>query len=125
MIYNEILRTISRQSYSLNGIYGQSIDRMIALPTLSYITTLRNKTPQMKDKKTKFNTLLKILNIDRTTRDILRHLFIDGQYIGILRDSTASNKNLDTGSMIVESLDRLEGLSLDDNFMIQPLDLDY
>lgn len=125
MIYNEILRTISRQSYALNGIYGQSVDRMIALPTLSYITTLRNKTPQMKDKKTKFNTLLKILNIDRTTRDILRHLFIDGQYIGILRDSTASNKKLDTGSMIVESLDRLEGLSLDDNFMIQPLDLDY
>ena len=27
--------------------------------------------------------------------------------------------------MTVESLDRLEGLSLDDNFMIQPLDLDY
>lgn len=125
MIYNEILRTISRQSYSLNGIYGQSIDRMIALPTLSYITTLRNKTPQMKDKKTKFNTILKILNIDRTTRDILRHLFIDGSYIGILRDSTASNKKLDTGSMVIESLDRLEGLSLDDNFMIQPLDLDY
>jgi len=125
MIYNEILRTISRQSYSLNGLYGQSIDRMIALPTLSYITTLRNKTPQMKDNKTKFNTLLKILNIDRTTRDILRHLFIDGSYIGILRDTTSSNKNLDTGSMTVESLDRLEGLSLDDNFMIQPLDLDY
>ena len=125
MIYNEILRTISRQSYSLNGLYGQSIDRMIALPTLSYITTLRNKTPQMKDNKTKFNTLLKILNIDRTTRDILRHLFIDGSYVGVLRDTTSSNKNLDTGSMTVESLDRLEGLSLDDNFMIQPLDLDY
>ena len=125
MIYNEILRTISRQSYSLNGIYGQSIDKMVALPTLSYITTLRNKTPQIKDKKNKFNTILKLLNIDRTTRDILRHLFIDGQYIGILRDSTASNKNLDTGSMVIESIDRLEGLSLDDNFMIQPLDLDY
>ena len=106
MIYNEILRTISRQSYALNGLYGQSIDRMIALPTLSYITTLRNKTPQMKNNKVKFNTLLKMLNIDRTTRDILRHLFVDGQYIGILRDSTASNKNLDTGSMIVESIDR-------------------
>ena len=125
MIYNEILRTISRQSYGLNGIYGQSIDKMVSLPTLSYITTLRNKTPEMKEKKNKFNTILKVLNIDRTTRDILRHLFIDGQYIGILRDSTASNKNLDTGSMVIESLDRLEGLSLDDNFMIQPLDLDY
>lgn len=125
MIYNEILRTISRQSYGMNGIYGQTIDRMIALPTLSYITTLRNKTQQMKDKKIKFNTLLKILNIDRTTRDILRHLFIDGTYIGVLRDTTASNKNVDTSMVTIEALDRLEGLSLNDNFMIQPLDLDY
>jgi len=125
MIYNEILRIISRQSYCLNGVYGQSIDKMVALPTLSYITTLRNNSKQMKNKKAKFNILLKMLNIDRTTRDILRHLFIDGSYVGILRDSSASNKNIDTGSMSVESIDRLEGLSLDNNFMIQPLDLDY
>jgi hypothetical protein len=125
MIYNEILREISRQSYSLNGIYGQTIDRMVSLPTLSYITTFRNKNQKLKDKKMQFNTLLKVLNIDRTTRDILRHLFIDGTYVGILRDTTASNKNIDTSMIVVEALDRLEGLSLDDNFMIQPLDLDY
>ena len=125
MIYNEILRTISRQSYSSNGIYGQTIDRIIALPTLSYITTLRSKLPKMKEKKDKFNTILKMLNIDRTTRDILRHLLIDGEYIGILRDTSASNKKIDTSMITIESIDRLEGLSLDDNFMIQPLDLDY
>ena len=125
MIYNEILRTISRQSYSSNGIYGQTIDRIIALPTLSYITTLRSKLPKMKEKKDKFNTILKMLNIDRTTRDILRHLLIDGEYIGTLRDTSASNKKIDTSMFTIESIDRLEGLSLDDNFMIQPLDLDY
>ncbi|HBI36830.1 MAG TPA: hypothetical protein DDY71_04235, partial [Spirochaetia bacterium] len=120
-----ILRTISRQSYSSNGIYGQTIDRIIALPTLSYITTLRSKLPKMKEKKDKFNTILKMLNIDRTTRDILRHLLIDGEYIGTLRDTSASNKKIDTSMFTIESIDRLEGLSLDDNFMIQPLDLDY
>lgn len=125
MIYNAILREISRQSYSLNGLYGQSIDRMIALPTLSYITTLRNKTQQMKEKKKKFNTLLKMLNIDRTTRDVLRSLLIEGLYVGILRDTVASNKNVSTSSGFIESIDRLEGLSLDDNLMIQPLDIDY
>ena len=125
MIYNAILRTISRQYYNLNGIYGQSIDRMVALFTLSYITTLRNRTQQMKEKKKKFNVLLKLLNIERSTRDILRSLFIEGMYVGILRDTTASNKNLNTSSGMIESLDRLEGLSLDDNFMIQPLELDY
>jgi hypothetical protein len=125
MIYNAILREISRQSYSLNGVYGQSIDKMVALPTLSYITTLRNKSQGMKNKKQKFNTLLKILNIDRTTRDILRHLFIDGMFVGVLRDTSASNKNINTSSGFIESIDRLEGLSLNDNFMIQSLDLDY
>jgi len=29
MIYNEILRTISRQSYSLNGLYGDSTSYII------------------------------------------------------------------------------------------------
>ena len=125
MIYNEILRTISEQAYDAQGVYSNTIDYSIAIPTLSYITTMRNKTSQMKDKKKKFNTMLKLLNHERTTRDILRHLFIDGTYIGILRDTIASNKNIDTGSMSVESIDRIEGLSLDDNFMIQPLDLDY
>ena len=113
MIYNEILRVISKQSYCLNGLYGQTIDRMIALPTLSYITTLRSKSQKMKNKKDKFNTILKMLNIDRTTRDILRHLLVDGEYVGILRDTSASNKKIDTSMFTIESIDRLEGLSID------------
>jgi len=125
MIYNEILRTISEQSYNSQGIYSQVIDYSIAIPTLAYITTMRNKTPELKEKKKKFNLFLKLLNHDRSTRDILRNLYIYGTYIGILRNTSANNKNIDTGSMTVESLDRIEGLSLDDNFMIQPLDLDY
>ena len=125
MIYNEILRTISEQAYDSCGLYSNIIDYMIAIPTLSYITTMRNSDPEFKDKKKKFNLLLKLLNHDRSTRDILRNLFIDGTYIGILRNSTANNKKLDTGAMTIELIDRIEGLSLDDNFMIQPLDLDY
>jgi len=125
MIYNEILRTISEQAYNSNGLYSNILEYMIAIPTLSYITTMRNNTPEFKEKKKKFNLLLKLLNHDRSTRDILRSLFIDGTYIGILRNSTANNKKIDTGAVIVDSIDRIEGLSLDDNFMIQPLDLDY
>jgi len=125
MIYNEILRTISEQAYGSQGLYSNVIDYMVAIPTLSYITTMRNNTPEFKEKKKKFNLLLKLLNHDRSTRDTLRSLFIDGTYIGILRNSTANNKKLDTGAVLVDSIDRIEGLSLDDNFMIQPLDLDY
>lgn len=128
MIYNKILRTISRQAYSSNGIYANTIDYSVAIPSLDFVTICRNrnkKKKKIKEKKQKFNLLLKMLNHKRTTRDILRHLFIDGMYVGILRDTTASNKNLDMSSGIIDSLDRLEGLSLDDNFMIQPLNLDY
>jgi len=125
MIYNEILRTISEQAYGLQGIYSNICDYMIAIPILSHITTMRNKTPELKEKKKKFNLILKLLNHDRTTRDILRNEYIYGTYIGTLRETSANNKKLDTGSMTVESIDRIEGLSLDDNFMIQPLDLDY
>jgi len=125
MIYNEILRTISEQAYNEQGIYSNIVDYMIAIPTLSHITTMRNKTDKFKEKKKKFNLLLKLLNHDRSTRDILRNLYIYGTYIGILRDTTANNKKIDTGAVIVDSIDRIEGLSLDDNFMIQPLDLDY
>jgi hypothetical protein len=125
MIYNEILRTISRQSYNSQGIYANTLDYMVAIPTIAYITTMRNNTPTFKKKKKKFNLILKLLNHDRTTRDILRSAFINGMYIGILRDTTANNKNIDTGSMSIESIDRIEGLSLDDNFMIQSLDLNY
>jgi hypothetical protein len=125
MIYNEILRTISEQAYNLHGLYSNVCDYMVAIPFLSNITTMRNNTPELKEKKKKFNLMLKLLNHDRTTRDILRNLFIHGTYIGVLRNTTASNKNIDTGSVTIESIDRIEGLSLDDNFMIQPLDLDY
>ncbi len=125
MIYNEILRTISEQAYNSQGIYSNTVDYSIAIPTLAHITTMRNKTPELKEKKNKFNLILKLLNHERTTRDVLRYLFIDGTYIAVLRDTTANNKNIDTGAMTIESIDRIEGLSLDDNFMIQPLDLDY
>lgn len=125
MIYNEVLRTISEQAYNENGLYSNTIDYSVAIPTLAYITTLRNKTDILKKKKKSFNLLLKLLNHDRTSRDILRSLFIYGMYVGVLRDTTANNTNPETGAVSVVSLDRLEGLSLDDNFMIQPLDLDY
>lgn len=124
MVYNAILREISKQAYSVNGLYGNTIDRMVALPTLSYITTMRNsKSKKIKNVKSKFVNILKLLNIERTTRDILRSLFIEGMYVGILRDTTTRNKVESVD--FVNNIERIEGLSIQDNFMIQPLDNDY
>lgn len=127
MIYNVILREISKQAYNANGQYARAIDTRVAIPLLSYILVSRDKKKkeQNKKQKAKINLMLKLLNHDKTTRDILRKLDIDGMYVGILRDTKASNKDVIPMSGIVESIDRIEGLSLDDNFMIQPLDNDY
>lgn len=125
MIYNQILREISKKAYNENGIYANTIDYMVAIPLLSYITTLRNKTEKLKKQKKIFNLILKLLNHERTTRDVLKHGFIDGMYVGILRDTKANNKNINMGISMIDALDRIEGLSLEDNFMIQSLDLDY
>ena len=131
MIYNAILREISKQGYNSNGMYARAIDTRVSLPLLSYVCVLRKslsgKKINNKDKKRKqkINLMMKLLNHEKTTRDILRKLDIDGMYVGILRDTTANNKDVTPMSGMVESIDRLEGLSLDDNFMIQPLDLDY
>ena len=127
MIYNEILREISKQSYSLNGMYAQSINTRISIPLLSYVLSQRKKDRIKKDKKKKENIalMMKLLNHEKTTRDILRKLDIYGIYVGILRDTKASNKNIQPMNGNVDYLDHIEGLSLNDNFMIQPLDLDY
>ena len=131
MIYNAILREISKQAYNSNGQYARAIDTRVSLPLLSYISVLRrtssDKDVKNKDKKKKqkINLMMKLLNHDKTTRDILRKLDIEGIYVGLLRDTTANNKNVTPYSGVIESIDRLEGLSLNDNFMIQPLDLDY
>ena len=129
MIYNEILREISKQSYSLNGMYAQAINTRISIPLLSYVLVMhkgsKKITKKDKDKKQRLSLMMRLLNHEKTSRDILRKLDIYGMYVGILRDTTTSNKNVQPMSGYIESIDRLEGLSLDDNFMIQPLDLDY
>lgn len=128
MIYNEVLREISKQSYGLNGMYARAIDTRVSLSLLTYILILHNKKDIKKSDKSKKKNMammMRLINHDKTSRDILRKLDIYGLYVGILRDTTASNKNVNASSGFIDSITRLEGLSLDDNFMIQPLDLDY
>lgn len=128
MLYNAILREMSIQAYNSNGLYASAIDTRVALPLLSYIMVNRNpdskSKAKVKKKKKKIELNMKLLNHEKTTRDILRRLNIDGMYVGILRDTRASNKKIDPTQGVTTLTDRIEGLSLDDNFMIQPVDLD-
>lgn len=123
MIYNRILREISRRAYNSNGIYANVIDYLVAIPTLDSITSYRKRLSKLKKHKENVGLLLKKINHKRTTRDILRHLFIDGMYVGILRNTPSTNKKVIP--LHGYNQGKLEGLAIDNNIMIQPLDLDY
>lgn len=125
MIYNRILREISRQAYNSDGMYSKVVDYKVAISTLNNITSLRNKNEKSKKAKKEINLIMKKINHKRTTRDIKRHLFVDGMYVGIVRDTSPTNKNIKLQQGYLDSVDKLEGLSFDRNLMIQPLDLDY
>lgn len=125
MRHNMGLRQISRQAYGSSGMYGNVIDYMKAIPSLDYITVCDKSNAQNEKKRLLFNQIIKKINHKLTTRDIMMTSYIDGMYVGIVRDTKANNKNVQLQQGFVDTLDRLEGLSLDDNLMIQPLDLDY
>ena len=51
MIYNRILRAISRQAYNMHGIYANAIDYSIAIPSLIlylFVEIKLNKTKKEK-----------------------------------------------------------------------------
>jgi len=125
MRYNRQLRQLSREAYNSNGMYANCIDYMISIPTLDFIVTSDDDTLESDLRCVNFRKILKKINHKLTTRDILMNCFIDGMYVAIFRQTSANNKNINPQQGFVDSLLYLEGLSLDDNIQIQPLDLDY
>jgi hypothetical protein len=125
MRYNMQIRKLSRESYNSNGQYNNVISYMTAIPSLDFITVCRENTSVNQKKRKIFNNIFKKINHKAVTRDICLSAYIDGMFIGILRNTKANNTNPQLQQGFVDSLDRLEGLSMDDNLQIQPLDLDY
>lgn len=125
MKYNRQLRQISREMYNLNGIYANTVDYYASLPTLDFITIASENKKSVYKKRKLLNRTLKKINHKLTIRDIIFSLLIDGIYIGIFRNTKANNKKINSSTYYIDSLESLEGLSLDDNIMIQPLNKDY
>lgn len=125
MQYNKQIRKLSREMYNLNGQYSNICDYMVSAATLDFITVCRENSSRNQNKRKIFNQVLRKINHKLTTRDILRSLFLDGIYVGYLRDTKSNKKLKDLNMTMVDSLDLLEGLSTDDSLMIQPLYIDY
>lgn len=123
MKYNRQIRQLTREMYSAQGIFGNVVDYSVSAPTLDFITICSENTKKNQKKRKLFNQVIDKLNHKLTSRDILLHLFLDGMYVGILRDT--QKKKVDATYVDLTIIDKLEGLVLDDNLMIQPLNLDY
>ena len=126
MIYNKQLRILSQQFYNTNGMYANVIDYCIDIPTLSYITTVSRYAKQsIKKRKPKYDKFMERINHKSTTRDILFNLFLNGMYVGYLRDTSKKENDVNDKNTFDCAVRRLEGLTIDDNFQIEPLPLDY
>ena len=123
MIYNKQIRNISKRIYSLNGLYGRTVDKMVAAPTLDSIIIPYDSSNKAKKRAKYMEKFFKRINHKLSTRDVLHACLSEGMYVAILRDTKHKNKNINTS--FVENLDKLEGLALTTNVMLQPLNRDY
>ena len=127
MTYHKQLMDISEKIYNRNGLYHQTISKMTSAPSLDYVVI-----PVSIDEKISKKTKRKIdnaydicdnkMNHKLSTRDVLFNSYLYGEYVAIWRDTKTTYKR-DTN--FVQESDRIEGLSLDENMMLQPLDLRY
>lgn len=125
MKYNKQLRKISREMYGLNGVCANVVDYYKSSPSLDFITICNNFSPANIKKKKLYDSMIYKINHKLTSRDIILHLLLDGFYVGYLRNTKGKKSNTQIQDAYVDSLDTLEGLSMDDSIMIQPLNLDY
>jgi len=125
MRYSMQLRRICREMYGLNGVFANVCDYQTSAPSLDFITLCTENSSANNKKRKLYNQMIYKLNHKLTTRDILLHCYIDGIYVGYLRDTKASNKNPQINQGLIDSMITLEGLSTDDSLMIQPMPLDF
>lgn len=123
MFYHNQLSKISRLMYSKNGMYGQTISKMVAAPSLDFVSIPSGNMKKAKKNKDKVDFIMKRkLNHKLSTRDCVFNALLTGDYVAILRDTKA--KRVPKSNPWIVS-DKIEGLAFDDNMMLQPLDLDY
>lgn len=124
MYYHNQLSNIAKSMYSKNGVFGQTISKMTAAPSLDFVAIPPTSLKESQENIDKVNYIMKRkINHKLSTRDCIFNALITGEYIAILRD-TKAKRNLPPSNPWATS-DKIEGLAFKDNMMLQPLDLDY
>lgn len=125
MSFNKQIRSICKKMYNLNGIYGRTVDKMVAAPTLDYIVIPNGKRKKDLKRAKTVDYFLNKMNHKLSIRDMLFVAFTEGMYVAILRNTKHINKELDLSGVFIDDLGSIEGLALSVNAMIQPLDRNY
>ena len=124
MVYNRQIRDVSKRMYNLHGLYGRTVDKMVASPTLDHVVIpYDTKEISLKRAKSVDYFLTRKMNHKLSTRDVYMAALTEGMYVAILRDTKKQTTTIDT--TFVDSLDKIEGLAISTNAMLQPLDRDY
>lgn len=125
MYHNKAIRNVCKRMYNLNGIYGRTIDKMVAAPTLDYIVIPNGKRKKDMKRAKMVDYFLTKMNHKLSIRDALFAALTEGMYVAILRDTKNTNKDIDLSGLFIDSLDKIEGLAISVNVMLQPLNRDY
>lgn len=123
MTFHKQLMDVSEKMYNRNGVYGQTISKMVSAPSLdSVIIPSNNSNKQKKNLSKAYDIFNNKINHKLSTRDILFNSLLYGEYVAIWRDT--KKKNVDRPKEYASGKN-IEGVSYVDNVMLQPLDLRY
>jgi hypothetical protein len=96
MLFNKQLRDLSKQLYSSNGIYTNTIDYYVSMPMLNKIVYGENKKhTRYKVNKDKFNKVLEQIKDKEIVRSILHKGAVEGIYFGYFEYSEIKPFNED------------------------------
>src|SRR5699024_9344049 len=121
--YNKELRDLSEYLYNANGVYTNTVDYMVALPTLDGVVHSSNSNHKnYKENKNKFNQALKKIREKSTVRDMLYKGAISGTAFYYFD----SNKPQKFPKYLSDAdIDDITEINEDFNCSVLPLPIDY
>jgi hypothetical protein len=123
MYYHKQIMDVSEKMYNRNGIFGQTVSKMVAAPSLdSVIVPYDTKKKNKSNLNKAYDIFNNKINHKLSTRDILLNSLLYGEYVAIWRDT--KKKNIERPHDYASGKN-IEGVGYVDNIMLQPLDLRY
>lgn len=123
MRYHKQLMEISEKMYNRNGIYGQTITKMVSSPSLDSVIIPSDTQKSKVAHEKAYSIMNDKINHKLSTRDGIWNSLIYGEYVALLRD-TKKNSSAKRPSVYATG-DKIESFGSIDNVMLQPLDLKY